>query len=167
MADEIIKPKHPGGCPKGVKHKDRFDMDETKKNLAVRSYAIGLKISQVAQILGCSEYILRKACLEDQEFYYRMKMAKQEKTVAMAENVYMKGMGDGPGAIGASIFWLRTQAGWTDAEPTPIQDATTYQKVDMLQGSLDHINDKLFSEGDFKQLADSIESKKQDVDGED
>jgi len=166
MSDEIIKPKHPGGCPKGSKHKDRFELDEQRQNLAARSYALGLKLGQVAQILGVTEFTLRRRFQEQPEFYAKMKQARAEKILDIAENVYEMAISKEHSSItfNAAELFLKTQAGWHEAKPIPIENATTFQKVDMLQDSLNHIQNKIFDETDFQQLTESLA---QDVDGED
>jgi len=71
--------------------------------------ACGYTLDQIA-----SELDINVKTLNDR-FPAELATAKEYATAAMGLNLYQKGMGDGPGAIQATIFWLRSRAGWRES----------------------------------------------------
>ena len=70
--------------------------------------AYGVPEVDVARVLGIDPKTLRK--------HYRDELdtGSIKANSRMAENLYRKAMGDGPQAVTATIFWLKTRAQWKE-----------------------------------------------------
>lgn len=70
----------------------------------------GQNIAYVAAALGIEEKCLRR--------HYRdeLDVGLAEANTAVAGNLFRIATGDGPGAVTAAIFWLKTRAGWREAD---------------------------------------------------
>lgn len=84
--------------------------------------AYGIPEADIARVLGIDAKTLRK--------HYRdeLDLGAVKANSRMAENLYRKAMGDGPQAVTATIFWLKTRARWkeaTEAEPVTPHDFPT------------------------------------------
>lgn len=53
----------------------------------------------------------------------------KDLNASVAASLYMKALGSGPAAVTACIFWLKTRAGWTEAEPEGQSSAVTPQAM--------------------------------------
>jgi len=64
----------------------------------------------VAAALGIEEKCLRR--------HYRdeLDVGLAEANTAVAGNLFRIATGDGPGAVTAAIFWLKTRGGWREAD---------------------------------------------------
>jgi len=70
--------------------------------------AYGIPEADIARVLGIDAKTLRK--------HYRdeLDLGAIKANSRMAENLYRKAMGDGPQAVSATIFWLKTRAQWKE-----------------------------------------------------
>jgi hypothetical protein len=70
--------------------------------------AYGVPEADIARVLGIDPKTLRK--------HYRDELdtGSIKANSRMAENLYRKAMGDGPQAVTATIFWLKTRAQWKE-----------------------------------------------------
>ncbi len=77
--------------------------------------SFGIPQEDIAQVLEIESKTLRK--------HYRKELdtAKTLKTVEVAESLFNKAVGDGPGSVPAAIFWLKTQAGWREKQEVELQ----------------------------------------------
>lgn len=71
--------------------------------------AYGVPEADISRVLGIDPKTLRK--------HYRDELdtGSIKANSRMAENLYRKAMGDGPQAVTATIFWLKTRARWKEA----------------------------------------------------
>jgi hypothetical protein len=74
--------------------------------------AYGVPEADIARVLGIDPKTLRK--------HYRDELdtGSIKANSRMAENLYRKAMGDGPQAVTATIFWLKTRAKWRETPAT-------------------------------------------------
>ena len=72
--------------------------------------AYGVPEESIAKVLGISPHTLRK--------YFRDELdtAHVKANSAVAQSLYRKATGDGAGSVVAAIFWLKTRAGWREAQ---------------------------------------------------
>ncbi len=78
----------------------------------VRLWHPGLRI---ARVLGITPPTLRKY------FAAELDTGHIEANAKVAQSLYKKATGDGPGATVAAIFWLKCRAGWREAmSPEPL-----------------------------------------------
>jgi len=70
--------------------------------------AYGIPEADIARVLAIDPKTLRK--------HYRdeLDLGAIKANSRMAENLYRKAMGDGPQAVTATIFWLKTRAQWKE-----------------------------------------------------
>jgi hypothetical protein len=73
---------------------------------------LGIPEEQIATVIGISAMTLRK--------HYRAELDKGQvdANVRIAQSLFDKAMGNGPGAVAACIFWLKARAGWSERAPT-------------------------------------------------
>jgi hypothetical protein len=55
-----------------------------------------------------------------------LRVAAIKANAKMAESLFAQALSNGPGALGAKIFWLKCRAGWTEAKP-PAEASAGYQ----------------------------------------
>mgnify|MGYP000090983498 CR=1 FL=1 len=84
--------------------------------------AYGIPEADIAKVVEIDPKTLRR--------HYRSELdtGHIKANSRMAENLYRKAMGDGPQAVTATIFWLKTRARWketTVSEVTVINDPLT------------------------------------------
>lgn len=79
--------------------------DETRQQVEKMS-ACGITQMQIASVLDINDKTLRK------HYSNELDNAKCRATVAVSQSLYERALGDGPGAVTAAIFWLKTRAGW-------------------------------------------------------
>jgi hypothetical protein len=77
--------------------------------------AYGIPEADIATVIGIDPKTLRR--------HYRRELdtGHIKANSRMAENLYKKAMGDGPQAVTATIFWLKTRARWKE---TTINEVT-------------------------------------------
>jgi hypothetical protein len=70
--------------------------------------AYGVPEADIARVIGVDPKTLPK--------HYRdeLDLGAVKANSRMAENLYRKAMGDGPQAVTATIFWLKTRAQWKE-----------------------------------------------------
>jgi|GEM_PF-2430028 hypothetical protein len=68
----------------------------------------GTTQTMAADILGIQEYCLRR--------HYREELDGGAVQADRAGNPFPISTGEGPGAVAAAIFWLKTLAGWREAD---------------------------------------------------
>ena len=76
--------------------------------------AYGVPEADIAKVVGIDPKTLRK--------HYRDELdtGSIKANSRMAENLYRKAMGDGPQAVSATIFWLKTRARWKETNVTEV-----------------------------------------------
>jgi hypothetical protein len=76
--------------------------------------AYGVPEADIARVVGIDPKTLRK--------HYRDELdtGSIKANSRMAENLYRKAMGDGPQAVSATIFWLKTRARWKETNVTEV-----------------------------------------------
>jgi len=91
---EIARPRH------------QPDDDQRRQVEAMAGY--GVPEVDIALVIAIDPKTLRK--------HYRkeLKMGHVKANMKVAENLYRKATGEGKEAITASIFWLKTRAGWKE-----------------------------------------------------
>lgn len=89
--------------PKPV-HKPTSESRELVERLA----SIGIPQDKIAHVVGLSGPTLRK--------HYREQLdgAILRANAAVASNLFAIATGDGPRAVTAGIFWMKTRAGWKE-----------------------------------------------------
>lgn len=72
--------------------------------------AAGVPQIDIARVVGVDDKTLRK--------HYRLELdnATVQANSAVAKSLYEKAVGDGPSAVSAAIFWLKTRAGWREKD---------------------------------------------------
>ena len=98
--------------PKIVKKTD--EIAKMVKQLSV----IGITHDMICSIAGISKPTLYK--------YYdsELKLGKASSTATIANNLYRMATGTGREALTASIFWLKTQAGWKETDVVEINNVS-------------------------------------------
>lgn len=93
--------KHPGGRPP---HAPTAATRQAVEMMA----AAGIPSEDVARVLGITKPTLRK--------HYRAELdtASAKANAKVAQSLFKKATGDGPQAVTAAIFWLKTRARWKD-----------------------------------------------------
>ena len=91
--------------------------DETARMVTQLS-GLGLPHEQICSILNISKPSLYK--------YYNEELIKGKATAnaKISENLFSIATGTGREAVTACIFWLKTQARWTERQVLEIQDGT-------------------------------------------
>lgn len=75
----------------------------------------GIPDYEIARVLGITPPTLRKY------FAAELDTGHIEANAKVAQSLYKKATGDGPGATVAAIFWLKCRAGWREAmSPEPL-----------------------------------------------
>lgn len=102
------KPKRPHGKPPHAP-------DETTRN-QVKTLAIaGTRQELISKVLKISEPTLRRHYREELDTSLIMANA------AVARNLFSKATGNGPTAVTAAIFWLKSQARWTEPDSAAVK----------------------------------------------
>ena len=84
----------------------RHQPDTTSRRTAETMAAFGVPEGNIAKVLKISPKTLRK--------HYRDELdtGATKATMKVAESLYKKAVGDGPQAVTAAIFWLKTRGHW-------------------------------------------------------
>ena len=91
--------------------------DETARMVHQLS-GIGVTHDMICSIANISKPTLYKYYDEE------LKLGKAQSTVTVANNLYRMATGDGKEALTASIFWLKTQAGWKETDVVEINNVS-------------------------------------------
>tara|TARA_R100000963_G_C4599747_1_gene73916 strand:+ start:60 stop:443 length:384 start_codon:yes stop_codon:yes gene_type:complete len=95
-------------------------VNKTEENARMVTQLSGLGIphDQICGILDISKPSLYK--------YYQEELIKGKATAnaKISENLFKIATGTGKGAVTACIFWLKTQARWTERQVLEIKDGT-------------------------------------------
>ena len=91
---------------------------EENERLVTQLSGLGLPHEQICSILNISKPSLYK--------YYQEELIKGKATAnaKISENLFKIATGTGREAVTACIFWLKTQARWTEKQVLEIQDGT-------------------------------------------
>ena len=91
---------------------------EENSRMVTQLSGLGLPHEQICSILNISKPSLYK--------YYQEEILKGKATATakVAENLFKIATGAGREAVTACIFWLKTQAKWTEKHVVEIQDGT-------------------------------------------
>tara|TARA_R110002012_G_C11399652_1_gene585574 strand:- start:182 stop:565 length:384 start_codon:yes stop_codon:yes gene_type:complete len=98
--------------PKIVKKTD--EISEMVKRLS----GIGITHDMICSIAKISKPTLYKYYNEE------IKVGKAQSTATIANNLYRMATGEGKEALTASIFWLKTQAGWKETDVVEINNVS-------------------------------------------
>ena len=79
---------------------------------------IGVTHDMICSIAGISNPTLYKYYDEE------LKLGKAQSTVTVANNLFRMATGHGKEALTASIFWLKTQAGWKETDVVEINNVS-------------------------------------------
>tara|TARA_R100001015_G_C4600646_1_gene155590 strand:+ start:91 stop:474 length:384 start_codon:yes stop_codon:yes gene_type:complete len=79
---------------------------------------IGVTHDMICSIATISKPTLYKYYDEE------LKLGKAQSTVTVANNLYRMATGNGKEALTASIFWLKTQAGWKETDVVEINNVS-------------------------------------------
>ena len=95
-------------------------VNKTEENarMVTQLSGLGLPHEQICSILNISKPSLYK--------YYQEELIKGKATAnaKISENLFKIATGTGREAVTACIFWLKTQARWTERQVLEIQDGT-------------------------------------------
>ena len=72
--------------------------------------AYGIPEADIARVLAIDPKTLRKHYREE------LDTGAIKANSKMAENLWRKALGDGPQAVSATIFWLKTRARWKETQ---------------------------------------------------
>ena len=91
---------------------------EENSRMVTQLSGLGLPHEQICSILNISKPSLYK--------YYQEELIKGKATAnaKISENLFKIATGTGREAVTACIFWLKTQARWTEKQVLEIQDGT-------------------------------------------
>ena len=91
---------------------------EENERMVTQLSGLGLPHEQICSILNISKPSLYK--------YYQEELIKGKATAnaKISENLFKIATGTGREAVAACIFWLKTQARWTEKQVLEIQDGT-------------------------------------------
>ena len=93
---------------KGKAGRPAFKPTEEQRATVRAMAAYGVPEDDIAKVIGTSGPTLRK------HFRHELDTAHAEANAKVAQSLYNKATGDGPNAVTAAIFWLKTRAGWKD-----------------------------------------------------
>lgn len=96
-----------GGARSGSGRKAHVPTEEIRKQIyALASY--GVQREEIAKAIGLHENTILK--------YYRdtLETAGTKANALIAQSLFNKARGNGPSAVTAAIFWLKTRAGWKE-----------------------------------------------------
>ena len=102
---------------KSIYAKNSKKNDETARMVKQLS-GIGVTHEMICSIANISKPTLYKYYDEE------LKLGKAQSTVTVANNLYRMATGDGKEALTASIFWLKTQAGWKETDVVEINNVS-------------------------------------------
>lgn len=103
-----------------------------EKRTQVRSLAgLGIPHRDIAPFVGISPPTLRK------HYEHELQQGKTEANAKVAQSLFRKAVGDGPGSVTAAIFWLKAQAGWKDVHTVEVQggDGAPALVINVTEGS--------------------------------
>jgi hypothetical protein len=80
--------------------------DQRKQVDAMAGY--GVPEDAIAKVIGIDPHTLRK------HFRHELDTAHVRANSAVAQSLYQKAVGNGPQAVTACIFWLKTRARWKE-----------------------------------------------------
>ena len=83
-----------------------------------RFSGIGITHDMICSIANISKPTLYKYYNEE------LKVGKAHATATIANNLYRMATGEGKEALTASIFWLKTQAGWKETDVVEINNVS-------------------------------------------
>ena len=83
-----------------------------------RLSGIGITHDMICSIAKISKPTLYKYYDEE------LKVGKAQSTAQIANNLYRMATGEGKEALTASIFWLKTQAGWKETDVVEINNVS-------------------------------------------
>ncbi len=83
---------------------------EASRTMVQTLTGMGLREVDIGVVMGISARSVRR--------HYRRELSRGVLVANsnMAQSLYRKGMGDGPQAVAAAIFWMKTRAGWQEVE---------------------------------------------------
>ena len=91
---------------------------EEISQMVKRLSGIGITHDMICSIAGISKPTLYKYYDEE------LKLGKAQATSTVANNLYRMATGEGREALTASIFWLKTQAGWKETDVVEINNVS-------------------------------------------
>ena len=91
---------------------------EDTARIATQLSGLGIPHEQICSILNISKPTLYKYYSEE------LTQGKATANAKVAENLFKIATSTGKGAVTAAIFWLKTQARWTETQVLEITDGT-------------------------------------------
>ena len=97
---------------KGAKRRGRKEWRPTRKERtqAKQLVAAGLRLTEVARVLGVSVPTLRKHCADE------LAKGLSEANGAVAQSLFRQATAKRKPNVIAGIFWLKSRAGWVEEE---------------------------------------------------
>lgn len=86
----------------------RFKPTDEQRKQVESMCAYGIPEHAIAELIGIDDKTLRKY------FRHELDTATHRANSAVAQSLYQKALGNGPQAVAACIFWLRTRARWRE-----------------------------------------------------
>lgn len=68
----------------------------------------GIPHAEIARLVGISEPTMRK------HYEHELDTGATKANAMVAQTLFQKTQGNGPGAVAAAIFWLKARAGWRE-----------------------------------------------------
>jgi len=92
----------PGRPPHEPNDKDRRQVE------SMASY--GISVAEIARVVQLSEATLRR------HYAHELDTGHIKANALVAQSLFQKATGNGPGSVIAAIFWLKARAGWRDRD---------------------------------------------------
>lgn len=97
--------------------------ESTKKRLITEdelrwmkpSYALGMKMQQLADCLGVSKRTLERRLKDQPEVAVALSNARRSRNEQVAQSLFLNATENNN--VSAQIFWMKTQARWSELEP--------------------------------------------------
>lgn len=89
--------------------------------------AYGIPQPDIARVIGIDPKTLRKYYDEE------LATATAKANAKVAESLYKKALGDGPGAVTSAIFWMKTRAGWRETSVVDHNSSDGSLRVQLVQ----------------------------------
>src|SRR4029077_920815 len=71
----------------------------------------GIQVNEIAGVMKLSQPTLLKY------YKYELETGHVKANALVAQSLFQKATGSGPGSVVAAIFWLKARAGWRDSAP--------------------------------------------------
>lgn len=91
----------------------RYAPDAGQRQMVEMMVGVGVPEADIARVLGVDLATLHR--------HYGMEIQTGQivANARVAESLYRKAVSDGPQSVTAAMFWLKTRAGWREADAHP------------------------------------------------